>query len=147
MPEDGDLVELHFHGTLDDGSVFDSSRGRSSRYFVIGRAQLIAGFERAVCSMRPGAAVRIRLEPDEAYGEHEPSLVFEARRDEVDADAHIGDEVALTGGRPARIVALTPTSVLVDANHPLAGLALNFEIDLLSVRPTESGARESRSDS
>lgn len=138
MPEDGDLVALHFHGTLDDGTVFDTSKGRSARYFVIGRGQLIPAFEGAVRSMRSGDMLRIRLEPDEAYGDHDPSLVLTAPRAEADAGAKVGDEVSLSGGRPARIVALTPTTVLVDANHPLAGFALNFEIELISVRPTGS---------
>lgn len=147
MPEDGDLVELHFHGTLDDGAVFDTSRGRSARYFVIGRGQLIPAFERAVRSIRPGETLHVRVESDEAYGERDESLVFEAPRGEVGAEAQVGDEVALVGGRPARIIGLTATAVIVDANHPLAGRALNFEISIVSVRPAAPVPRQSSSGS
>lgn len=135
MLQSGDLVEIHFHGTLDGGEVFDSSRGRTPRYFVIGAGQLLPAFERALLELSPGKPRHIRLEPDDAYGSRDPELVFEAPRREAPPDAQVGDEVALVGGRPARISGLTADLVTVDANHPLAGLALNFEIELLSVKP------------
>lgn len=142
MLQEGDLVELHFHGTLDSGQVFDSSHGRSSRFFVIGARQLIPAFEEALLAMGPGETRRLRIEASEAYGEHDPTLVFEAPREEAPDDARVGDEVALVGGRPARITALTEETVAVDGNHPLAGKALNFEIRLISVRPRgTSGTR------
>lgn len=134
MPRPGDLVELHYVGTLDDGTTFDTSRGRTARFFVLGAGQLIPAFEQAIYPMQPGETRRIRLSITEAYGESDPALVFVAPRAEAPEDARVGDEVALVGGRPARITALTPDTVTVDGNHPLAGLPLNFEIELLSIR-------------
>lgn len=139
MLQDGDLIELHFHGTLDDGAVFDSSRGRSPRFFVIGAGQLIPAFERALLTMHPGETRTIRITAAEAYGERERALVFEAPREEAPPDAAVGDEVSLVGGRPARITAMTSQRVTVDGNHPFAGHALNFEIQLISVRPRSEG--------
>lgn len=142
MLQDGDLVELHFHGTLDSGQVFDSSHGRSPRFFVIGAGQLIPAFEQALLPMRPGETRAVRIDAPEAYGEHDRTLVFEAPREEAPSDARVGEEISLVGGRPARITALTAQTVTVDANHALAGLALNFEIQLISVQ--ERGARAPR---
>ena len=136
MLRDGDLVELHFHGTLDNGEVFDSSRGRTARIFVLGRGQLINGFEAAIRNMAPGDRLRFRLQPAEAYGAHDPRWVFEVPRAEAPVGVHLGDMVQLSGGRPARVTSVSDDTVTVDANHPLAGLALTFDVELLSVRAT-----------
>ena len=132
---DGDLVELHFHGTLDNGEVFDSSRGRRARVFVIGRGQLIPAFEAAIRGMAPGDRTRFQLRPEQAYGARDPARVFQVPRAEAPAVAQPGDLVQLTGGRPATIVRVDDDTVTVDANHPLSGLTLTFEVELLSVRP------------
>ncbi len=134
MPDDGDVVTVHFHGTLDSGEVFDSSRGRQARTFVIGRGQLIAGFEAALCELSPGETATLRLEPAQAYGPHRDDRVFDVPIDEAPAGLSPGDSIQLSGGVPAVVVALSGESVRVDANHPLAGKALNFEIELVSVR-------------
>lgn len=137
---DGDLVEFHFEGTLDNGEVFDSSRGRRARVFVLGRDQLLAAFEAQLRTMAIGERRRFRLEPRDAYGEHDPAWILEAPRAEAPPEARVGDEVPLVGGRPARLVAMTDTTVTLDANHPLAGKALNFEVELLSVQRSADGA-------
>ena len=134
MLHDGDLVELHFHGTLDDGTVFDSSRGRRARMFVLGRGQMIPAFEERLRSLSPGESARFTISSDEAYGPHEPSLVFEAPRDEAPEGVQPGDMVQLSGGRPGAIVAVGEQSVTVDGNHPLAGQALHFEVEIVSAR-------------
>ncbi|MDA0271473.1 MAG: FKBP-type peptidyl-prolyl cis-trans isomerase [Chloroflexi bacterium] len=135
MPADGDLVEFHFHGTLADGSVFDSSRGRSARYFVLGRGQLLRDVEAALRGMAPGARRTLHVPFDRAYGPHDPAEVYVVPRSEAPPGAAAGDEVQLSDGRPARITALDAESVTVDANHALAGQALTFEIELISSRP------------
>ena len=134
MLRDGDLVELHFTGTLDDGAIFDTSEGRHPRVFVIGRGQLLAAFEAAIRPLSAGERTTFRLEPSEAYGPHEPALVHRIQRS--DGDTPQPDEmVELTGGVPARVIAVDGGTVTVDANHPLAGKALNFEVEILSARP------------
>lgn len=136
MWRDGDLVEFHFEGTLDSGEVFDTSSGRRARVFVLGRGQLLPAFETQLRSMAIGERRRFRLEPHEAYGEPDPTLILEAPRAEAPSAARVGDEVPLVGGRPARIIAMTDSTVTLDANHPLAGRALNFEVELLAVEPS-----------
>jgi len=136
MLRDGDLIELHFQGTLDSGEVFDTSRGRRPRMFVLGRGQLLPAFEAAIKCMSPGETLQFRLSPEEAYGPHDPTLVLDLPRAEAPADAKEGDQVQLTLGRPATILRLQGDTVTIDANHQLAGLSLNFEVEILSARPT-----------
>jgi FKBP-type peptidyl-prolyl cis-trans isomerase 2 len=138
MLRDGDLVELHFHGTLDDGSVFDSSRDRRARVFVIGRGQLIPAFEAQLRDMSVGERRSFRLEAGEAYGDRDPSLVFEVPRDDAPPDAAIGDEIPVTGGRPAIVTAIGDHTVTLDGNHPLAGHALNFDVEVTSAGPAQA---------
>ncbi len=134
MPNDGDLVTVHFHGTLDSGEVFDSSRGRQPRTFVIGRGQLLAAFESALCELSPGETMTLRLDPAQAYGPHRDDRVFDVPLDEAPEGLSPGDDIQLTGGTAAIVVSVTGAAVRLDANHPLAGKALNFEIELVSVR-------------
>ncbi len=135
MPRDGDLVELHLYGTLNSGAVFDNSRGRRPRVFVLGRGQLLPAFEAAIKGMTPGETLRFRLSSEEAYGAHDPALVIDLPCGEAPAGAKVGDMVQLTNGRPATIVRLEGDIVTIDANHQFAGLDLNFEVELLSARP------------
>ncbi len=131
---DGAVVTVHYHGTLDSGQVVDSSRGRRPRTFVIGRGQLIAGFEAALRRMSAGERTTVRIEPADAYGERLSDRLYEVPRDEAPDGLSPGDEVQLAGGAPAVVVEVTDRVVCLDANHPLAGKALTFEIELISVR-------------
>ncbi len=133
MLNDGDVVTVHFHGTLEGGEVFDSSRGQRPRTFVIGRGQLIAGFEAALRELSPGETTTLRLEPEQAYGPHRDDRVFDVPPDEAPAALSPGDGIQLGGGEPAVVVAVTSDAVRVDANHPLAGKAFSFKIELVSV--------------
>jgi FKBP-type peptidyl-prolyl cis-trans isomerase 2 len=135
MPGDGDLVELHFHGTLDDGSVFDTSRGRRPRFFVLGRGQLLPAFEAALESMAVGETRAFRIEVEEAYGPVDPASIYRVPKIEAPDGAGVGDMLQLTDGRAATVTAVEADTVTVDANHPLAGCALNFEVELISARP------------
>ena len=135
MWSDGDLLEFHFEGTLDSGAAFDTSAGRRARVFVLGRGQLIPAFEAQLRTMQVGERRRFRLKPAEAYGDRDPALIIEAPACELPEGARIGDEVPLAGGRPATLVAFDATTATLDANHPLAGQALTFEVELVSVTP------------
>jgi FKBP-type peptidyl-prolyl cis-trans isomerase 2 len=136
--EVGDVVEVHYDGTLDDGSTFDSSRDRGAAFsFTIGSAGVIAGFDAAVRGLGAGDTVTVRIPPEDAYGMPSDTNIFEVPIAPGQEDVAVGDEVTLSNGRPGVVVEVKPDSVVVDANHELAGQALTFDIEVLSItRPT-----------
>ena len=133
MANEGDKVAVHYHGTLDDGTVFDSSRERAPLEFVIGSGQVIPGFDAAARDLEPGQKKTVRMEPEDAYGGANLELVFEVPIEQVPEPLKEGDRVELMNGAPAVVTSVTDTIVTVDANHPLAGQALTFEIELVSI--------------
>lgn len=128
----GDKVTVHYTGTLDDGKQFDSSKGGDPLKFTVGAGQMIPGFDRAVLGMEVGKSVKVHLDPKDAYGERSESLIVKVPADQAPPGLTVGTRVAY-GGRPATITAVTPEGVTVDTNHELAGQALNFEIELVSI--------------
>ncbi|NTU97895.1 MAG: peptidylprolyl isomerase [Chlorobiaceae bacterium] len=135
----GDTVRVHYTGTLDDGTMFDTSVNREPLEFIIGKGQVIPGFDSAVIDMVPGET-RVSLIPaDEAYGPHSGELVTDVDRSRFPADLELelGQQlqVGLADGQQAvvMIVDITDTSVTLDANHPLAGQNLTFEIELVEI--------------
>jgi peptidylprolyl isomerase len=135
----GDTVKVHYTGTLEDGTMFDTSAEREPLTFTIGGGQVIPGFDLAVIDMVPGE-VRVTVIPsEEAYGEHSKDLVTDVDRERFPADMEleIGQQlqVGLADGEQAvvMIVDLSDTSVTLDANHPLAGQQLTFEIELVEI--------------
>ncbi len=124
---------VHYHGTLDDGSVFDSSRERDPLEFVIGSGQLIEGFDMAVRGLAVGESVTVRLEPEEAYGQPDPNLIVVLPFDESLAGITVGDQAQLSNGMVVTITEVTDETVTVDANHRLAGQTLTFEIELVEI--------------
>ena len=131
--QDGDTVEVNYRGTLDDGAEFDSSYGRAPLSFVVGQGQLIPGFEGAVKGLTLGDKVTVRLEAGDAYGEPSEDMIFEVPRAQAPEDVSEGDQVQLNNGAAATIVQVTSEIVRIDANHPLAGKALTFEIEVVSI--------------
>jgi len=135
----GDTVHVHYRGTLDDGSEFDSSSGGEPISFTIGSGQVIPGFESAVEGMTPGEKKTSRFEVDDAYGERRDELVFQVPRDQMPdgEEVEVGDMLQVgfpDGGTAAVTVAsLDEESVTLDANHPLAGKPLTFELELVSI--------------
>lgn len=135
----GDTVRIHYTGTLDDGTCFDSSEGREPLEFALGSGQVIPGFDRAVDGMNVGDKVTVKIEAEEAYGPHHEQLVQQVPRTAL--PDHIEPEVGmqLQGQSPdGNVVAFRVTdvdddSITVDANHPLAGQALTFAIELVSI--------------
>ena len=128
----GDRVSVHYTGTLDDGKQFDSSKGRAPLQFTVGAGDVIAGFDRAVTGLDVGKSVKVRMEPKEAYGERREDLVATVPIAQVPQGLKVGQTVSL-GGRRTVVKAITPEAVTVDANHELAGQALTFEIELVSI--------------
>lgn len=137
--EEGDLVEVHYDGTLDDGTTFDSSRDRGVAFsFTVGSPEVIAGFDKAVRGMRVGETVTVKIPPEEAYGMPSDDNIFEVPIAPGQEDVAVGDEVALSNGRPGVVIEVNADSVVIDANHEYAGETLTFDIELLSItRPTE----------
>ena len=129
----GDQVRVHYHGTLDSGEVFDSSRGREPLAFEVASGQLIAGFDAAVRGLAVGESVTVRLEPERAYGERRDDLIIEVPKSQAPSGLTVGDSVQFGAGRRGSILEITDQMVRVDTNHPLAGQALTFEIQLVSI--------------
>jgi peptidylprolyl isomerase len=137
----GDTVSVHYVGTLDDGTVFDSSRERGEPYsFVVGAGQNIIGFDNAVVGMKAGEIKTVTLPPEEAYGYPSDDFLFKFSRDELPegSEPEVGQLITLSvqgGGTIQKpIVEVTDTYIIVDANNELAGKTLTFEIELLSIQ-------------
>ncbi len=134
MVQDGDLVEVHYDGTLDDGSTFDSSRERGTPYtFTVGAGEVIPGFDDAVRGLKVGETRTVRIEPADAYGERSEENVVEVPYGPDQSDVAVGDEVYLNTGQPAVVLEVNDDTVLLDVNHSLAGEALTFSIEVLAI--------------
>ncbi|HVE73130.1 MAG TPA: peptidylprolyl isomerase [Thermoanaerobaculia bacterium] len=135
----GDTVHVHYTGTLDDGTQFDTSVGNEPIVFTIGAGQVIPGFEDAIEGMQTGEKKTEHIAVDNAYGAHREELVFTVSRDQMPegADVEVGDmlRVGFPDGSNAavQVAAIDDQSVTLDANHPLAGKALTFELELVSI--------------
>jgi len=134
VAQNGDTVSVNYTGKLDDGEVFDSSAGRDPLQFTVGSGQVIPGFDNAVLGLAVGDTVTVRLEPDQAYGPRDESLIFDVPIANAPEGLQVGDQVVLSGGQPAVVVAVTDTMVRIDANHALAGQALTFDIELVAIQ-------------
>jgi FKBP-type peptidyl-prolyl cis-trans isomerase 2 len=130
----GDKVSVHYTGSLDSGEVFDSSAGREPLSFQVGHKDVIAGFDEAVLDMGVGDKKKVHIAPAQAYGEHRDDLLVKVPLKDAPPGLKAGDRVQLGNGSPATVVSVTDDTVTVDANHPLAGKALNFEIELVSIQ-------------
>lgn len=140
MSNKGKKVKVHYTGTLDDGTKFDSSYDRNEPLdFTCMAGQMIPGFDAAVRDMEVGETVTVRLEPEEAYGPHRDDLVqtFPIADLPGAEGLRVGQHVMLGSptGRPfqAVVAAKDDTSITFDMNHEMAGKPLNFEITLLEV--------------
>jgi peptidylprolyl isomerase len=135
----GDTVQIHYTGTLDDGTQFDSSQGREPLEFEVGSGQVIAGFDKAVEGMAVGDSKSVRIEADEAYGQRHEQLVQEVERsllpDNVNPETGMALQSSSPDGRVTQFVitAVSEETITVDANHPLAGQALSFDIELVAI--------------
>ncbi|HLC65087.1 MAG TPA: peptidylprolyl isomerase [Candidatus Nanoarchaeia archaeon] len=138
MLKKGDKVKVEYEGTLEDGTVFDSSKGREPLEFEIGSGQVITGFEQAVVGMKKGDSKNVNLLPSEAYGEPLPQLVVKVPRTELPKEElkpGMMLMVSLPDGRnmPAKITQVSDEDATIDFNHPLAGKQLSFKIQLIEV--------------
>ena len=135
----GDTVKIHYKGTLDDGSVFDSSEGREPLGFRLGTGQVIQGFDDAVRGMNVGERKTVRIPPGEAYGEARDDLFLVVERRQLPSETPLELGASLTiqqpDGRPVpvSVSAMDDDTVTLNANHPLAGQALTFALELVSI--------------
>jgi peptidylprolyl isomerase len=135
----GDTVKIHYKGTLEDGTVFDSSEGDEPIEFTLGEHDVIGGLEDAIVGMAAGEKKVATIPPEEAYGEREDELVFEVSRASIEAgpEVVVGDAVRiqLPDGQSAgmHVMAADAQSITLDANHPLAGKTLIFDVELVSI--------------
>ena len=135
----GDTVQVHYTGTLEDGTVFDSSEGGEPLEFTIGTSQVIAGFEEAIVGMSIGDRKREVIAAERAYGEHEDDLLFTVGRDQLPegSDVAVGDmlRIGFPDGQTAavQVAEMDAKSLTLDANHPLAGKTLIFDLQLVGI--------------
>lgn len=134
---DGSKVKVHYTGKLNDGTVFDSSQDREPLEFTVGQGQIIQGFEEAVRGMEAGDSTNVTIECEKAYGQRRDDMILEIPKDKFpdEIPPNVGQQLMLRHPEgqefPALIVDVTEDKITLDANHPLAGEDLNFEIELV----------------
>jgi FKBP-type peptidyl-prolyl cis-trans isomerase 2 len=137
--KNGDTVRVHYHGKLTDGSTFDSSEGRDPLEFTVGEGQVIKGFDDAMINMNVGEKKTVNIPVDQAYGQRNEDMMMEYPKTEFPADMkpeagmqlHMSDNVGNVF--PVVVTEVLDDVVILDANHPLAGEDLVFEIELVSI--------------
>lgn len=135
----GDTVKIHYHGRLTDGTTFDSSEGREPLEFELGGGQVIPGFDLGVTGMAIGEKKTINIPAAEAYGEKNEEMILEFPKAQFPEDMvpEIGMQLNMSNGQgqnfPVVIVEVKEEVVMLDANHPLAGKELIFDLELVEI--------------
>ncbi|RFP86848.1 peptidylprolyl isomerase [Rhodobacteraceae bacterium 63075] len=135
----GDTVRIHYTGTLSDGSVFDSSEGRDPLEFTVGSGQIIPGLDKALPEMEVGEKKRVEVASDEAYGPVQDEAKQAVPRSEIPEDIPLEVGLQLQARNengevmPLTVVEVSDEAVVLDANHPLAGKDLTFDIELVAI--------------
>jgi peptidylprolyl isomerase len=137
--KDGDNVKVHYTGKLDDGTVFDSSVERDPLEFSLGSGNVIPGFEEAIVGMTPGESKTATIPADRAYGPQRDELVITVEKEQIPTDlsVEIGQQLQISQNNgqviPVIVTDVSDSKVTLDANHPLAGQQLTFDIELVEV--------------
>lgn len=135
----GDLVRVHYTGTLLDGTQFDSSVGRNPLEFTVGAGQMIAGFDAGVVGMVVGEKKTIQIDPDHGYGQKNPEAIIEFPAENVPADmkVEVGMKLNLQNQQgqpvPVEVIEIKEGVIIMDANHSLAGKDLIFEVEIVEI--------------
>ncbi len=143
--EDGKFVKIEYVGTLDDGTVFDSTGETGEPLeFQLGGMQVIPGFETAIKDMKLNEERNITIPAEEAYGEPREDLIIEFPRSEVPEgeEVVVGQKIVVTTDMgqpfPATVLELTDEIIKIDVNHPLAGKTLHFKLKVVDINDTGS---------
>lgn len=137
--KEGDLVKVHYTGKLKDERIFDSSQDGEPLEVTLGSGQVIPGFEKAVVGMGVGDSKTVEIAAEDAYGAYRDELVVEIDKERIPEDltVEVGQQLVLrqAEGPPIRVKVtdMTEKSVTLDANHPLAGQDLTFEVQLIEI--------------
>ena len=140
----GDTVNVHYHGKLTDGSTFDSSEGREPLEFEVGSGSVIPGFDAGVTGMVVGDKKTVTIPADEAYGQKQAEMIMEFPMDRFpeDMNPEVGMQLNMSNGSgqnfPVVIREVREESVMLDANHPLAGEELIFDLELVEINGGKS---------
>jgi FKBP-type peptidyl-prolyl cis-trans isomerase 2 len=135
----GDMIKVHYHGKLSSGETFDSSSGREPLEFEVGSGMVIKGFDEGVTGMEVGEKKTINIPYDEAYGAINPNMLFDMPKDRFPEDMQLENGMALMmsdgEGQQFQVVIseIKENSVVLDANHPLAGKDLVFDLELVEI--------------
>lgn len=136
----GDTIRIHYTGTLEGGETFDSSRGRDPLEFEVGSGQIIPGLDKAMPGMTVGETKTVEIPCAEAYGPVDPNARQSIPRDQIPADIPTAPGTQLQmqtpNGQvvPVTVVEATEAEITLDANHPLAGRDLTFEVELVEIK-------------
>lgn len=139
--QNGDKVKVHYHGTLRSGETFDSSKGREPLEFTVGSGQVIKGFDDGVKGMQVGDKKIVEINVEDAYGEKSQEMIIEFPRAQFppNVNPQVGEQLMMSNGEgqsfPVTVTEIREDSVLLDANHPLAGQDLIFDIELVEIVP------------
>lgn len=137
--KNGDTVKVHYTGKLEDGSIFDSSQQRDPLEITLGEGKLIPGFEKAVVGLAVGDTTTANIESADAYGERREDLELSIERNQLpeDIEPEVGMQLQLNqpNGQPVpvQITDVEDETITIDANHPLAGKNLTFDIELVEI--------------
>lgn len=140
IAQKGNTVKVHYTGKLTDGTVFDSSHNRKEPIeFTIGQQSMIAGFEKAVEGMSVGDTKTTEIPANEAYGEKKEEMIVKVPKAEIPANINpeVGQQLAMQGNNgqqiPVTVTEVSDGGITLDANHPLAGKDLIFELELVQI--------------
>lgn len=137
--KDGDKVKVHYHGKLSNGETFDSSQGREPLEFTVGEGQVIKGFDEGVRGMQVGDKKTVEINSEDAYGSKDEKNIIEFPRNQFPPDmkAEKGMQLMLSSGDgqqfPVVVVDIKDDVIVLDANHPLAGQKLIFDIEMMDI--------------
>ncbi len=142
--KEGDTVSLHYKGTFEDGTVFDSSDTHGALKFTIGKGMVIPGFDEAVLGMKLGETKTVTIPPEKGYGSHRDDLLIKINKAELPPDLNpvVGQRLEFSKDKQRlqfTVAEVTDDAVTFDANHPLAGKTLIFELLLLEIEGEGEG--------
>lgn len=138
--KNGDTVRVHYHGRLTNGTTFDSSEGRDPLEFTVGTGAVIKGFDNGVVNMTVGEKRTLNIPVEEAYGPKNDELIMEFPKANIPADLNpqVGMDLQMSNPQgqvfPVKVAAISNEFITLDANHPLAGEALIFDIELVEIK-------------